>query len=48
MKKKACSYIQFSSPQQLKDDSLHRQLETGCTYAEAHNMILDSYYTSIS
>ncbi|RLL50635.1 recombinase family protein [Mariprofundus sp. EBB-1] len=41
MQKKAYSYIRFSTPQQLKGDSLRRQLETSRAYAEAHNMILD-------
>jgi len=41
MQKKAYSYIRFSSPQQLKGDSLRRQLEASRAYAEAHNMILD-------
>jgi len=41
MQKKAYSYIRFSTPQQLKGDSLRRQLETSRAYAEAHDMILD-------
>jgi len=41
MQKKAYSYIRFSSPQQLKGDSLRRQLEASRAYAEAHDMILD-------
>jgi len=41
MQKKAYSYIRFSTPQQLKGDSLRRQLEASRAYAEAHNLILD-------
>jgi len=41
MQKKAYSYIRFSTPQQLKGDSLRRQLEASRAYAEAHDMILD-------
>jgi len=41
MQKKAYSYIRFSTPQQLKGDSLRRQLEASRTYAEEHDLILD-------
>jgi len=41
MQKKAYSYIRFSTPQQLKGDSLRRQLEASRAYAEAHDLILD-------
>ncbi|KON47575.1 recombinase family protein [Mariprofundus ferrooxydans] len=41
MQKKAYSYIRFSTPQQLKGDSLRRQLEASRTYAEKHDLILD-------
>ena len=41
MQKKAYSYIRFSTPQQLKGDSLRRQLEASRAYAEAHDMVLD-------
>jgi len=41
MQKKAYSYIRFSTPQQLKGDSLRRQLEGSRAYAEAHDLILD-------
>ncbi|MDQ6953952.1 MAG: recombinase family protein [Mariprofundaceae bacterium] len=41
MQKRAYSYIRFSTPQQLKGDSLRRQLENSRVYAEEHNLILD-------
>ncbi|MDX8406730.1 MAG: recombinase family protein [Mariprofundus sp.] len=41
MTKKAYSYIRFSSPEQLKGDSLRRQLEASRTYAEQHGLTLD-------
>jgi len=41
MQKKAYSYIRFSTPQQLKGDSLRRQLEASRAYAEEHDLILD-------
>jgi len=41
MQKKAYSYIRFSTPQQLKGDSLRRQLEASRAYAKQHNLILD-------
>jgi len=40
-KKKAYSYIRFSTPEQLKGDSLRRQLESSRKYALEHNMVLD-------
>ncbi len=41
MQKKAYSYIRFSTPQQLKGDSLRRQLEASRVYAEENDLILD-------
>lgn len=38
---KAYSYIRFSTPEQLKGDSLRRQLEAGEKYAHEHGLILD-------
>ncbi len=40
-KKKAYSYIRFSTPEQLKGDSLRRQLESSRKYAAEHNLVLD-------
>ncbi len=37
----AYSYIRFSSPAQMKGDSLRRQLEAARAYAEAHGLLLD-------
>lgn len=39
---KAYSYIRFSTPEQLKGDSLRRQLEAGEKYAKEHGLILDT------
>ncbi len=39
--KKAYSYIRFSTPDQIKGDSLRRQLEASRAYAKAHNLLLD-------
>ncbi len=41
MSKKAYSYIRFSTPEQLKGDSLRRQLEASRAYAKQHGLILD-------
>jgi len=41
MKKKAYSYIRFSTPKQLRCDSLRRQLEASRAYANEHDLILD-------
>ncbi|MBN4076857.1 recombinase family protein [Mariprofundus ferrooxydans] len=41
MSKKAYSYIRFSTPEQLKGDSLRRQLESSRKYALEHNLVLD-------
>jgi DNA invertase Pin-like site-specific DNA recombinase len=38
---KAYSYIRFSTPQQLKGDSLRRQLDASRLYAKEHGWILD-------
>lgn len=35
------SYVRFSTPEQLKGDSLRRQLELSKQYAETHGLILD-------
>lgn len=42
MESKAYSYIRFSTPEQLKGDSLRRQLEASETYAKNHGLILDN------
>lgn len=39
--KRAYSYIRFSTPDQLKGDSLRRQLESSRAYAEQHGLLLD-------
>jgi len=41
MSKKAYSYIRFSTPEQLKGDSLCRQLEASRAYAKQHGLVLD-------
>jgi len=41
MSKKAYSYIRFSTPEQLKGDSLRRQLEASRAYAKQHGLVLD-------
>ena len=41
MQRKAYSYIRFSTPKQLKGDSLRRQLEASRAYAKQHNLVLD-------
>ncbi|ATX79535.1 Site-specific DNA recombinase [Mariprofundus aestuarium] len=38
---KAYSYVRFSTPQQLKGDSLRRQLEASRAYAKQYNLVLD-------
>jgi DNA invertase Pin-like site-specific DNA recombinase len=38
---KAFSYIRFSTPDQLKGDSLRRQLQSSREYAESRGLILD-------
>ena len=38
---KAYSYIRFSTPEQIKGDSLNRQLQLSKSYAKHHNLILD-------
>lgn len=38
---KAYSYVRFSTPMQLKGDSLRRQLEASREYARKHNLVLD-------
>jgi len=42
MQKKAYSYIRFSTPQQLKGDSLRRQLEGSRQWADENNYELDT------
>lgn len=39
--RRAFSYIRFSTPEQLKGDSLRRQLEASEEYASRHNLVLD-------
>ncbi len=41
MAPKAYSYIRFSTPEQLKGDSLRRQLELSEKYAAEHGLVLD-------
>ncbi len=41
----AYSYIRFSTPEQLKGDSLRRQLELSERYAKANNLSLDTSLT---
>ena len=38
---KAYSYVRWSTPQQAKGDSLHRQLEKARAYAKEYNLDLD-------
>jgi len=38
---KAFSYLRFSTPEQMKGDSLWRQLELARAYASAHDLALD-------
>ena len=38
---RAYSYIRMSTEQQLKGDSLRRQLEMSRAYAERYNLLLD-------
>ena len=42
MPKKAYSYIRFSRPEQMKGDSLRRQLKLSTEYAKENNLILDT------
>ena len=37
----AYSYVRFSSPEQIKGDSIRRQVELSQNYAEAHGLTLD-------
>ena len=39
--KVAYSYIRFSTPEQMKGDSLRRQLEASRKYAAEHDLVLD-------
>jgi len=41
MSKKAYSYIRFSTPEQLRGDSMRRQLEASRAYAKEHGLDLD-------
>jgi DNA invertase Pin-like site-specific DNA recombinase len=41
----AYSYIRFSTPEQIKGDSLRRQIELSEIYAEKHNLNLDKSLT---
>jgi DNA invertase Pin-like site-specific DNA recombinase len=38
---KAYSYVRFSTPEQIKGDSIRRQVELSLKYAEDHNLTLD-------
>ena len=42
---RAYSYIRFSTPEQLKGDSLRRQLELSARYAREHGLVLDEQLT---
>jgi len=42
---KAYSYIRFSTPEQIKGDSLRRQTELSAKYALEHNLNLDESLT---
>jgi DNA invertase Pin-like site-specific DNA recombinase len=44
-KPKAYSYLRFSTPEQLKGDSLRRQTELSRAYAEKHGLELDESLT---
>jgi len=44
-RRKAYSYIRFSTPEQAKGDSLRRQTKAAAAYAEAHNLDLDDKLT---
>lgn len=39
--RKAYSYVRFSSPEQLKGDSLRRQLSLSAGYAKRHGFVVD-------
>ncbi|TWB09186.1 DNA invertase Pin-like site-specific DNA recombinase [Nitrospirillum amazonense] len=45
MKRIAYSYIRFSTPEQLKGDSLRRQLEASQKYADEHGLEIDKSLT---
>jgi DNA invertase Pin-like site-specific DNA recombinase len=45
VKKKAYSYIRFSSPEQAKGDSLRRQVDASEAYAKEHGLDLDTSLT---
>ena len=40
---KAYSYIRFSTPDQIKGDSLRRQVEASQHYAQDHGLVLDNF-----
>lgn len=44
-RKRAYSYIRFSSPEQARGHSLERQLAAAKEYAERHNLELDETFT---
>lgn len=44
-KPKAYSYLRFSTPEQLRGDSLRRQSTLAANYAKAHNLDLDTELT---
>ena len=41
-KRRAYSYVRFSSPEQMKGDSFRRQTEAAQQYAERHGLELDT------
>lgn len=45
VKPAAYSYIRFSTPDQIKGDSLRRQAEKSAAYAEQHGLYLDTSIT---
>jgi len=47
MQKKAYSYIRFSTPEQIKGDSLRRQLEASRQWAEENDYELDSSHRDL-
>jgi DNA invertase Pin-like site-specific DNA recombinase len=44
-KRKAFSYVRFSTPEQLKGDSFERQTKKAAEYAAAHGLELDTEFT---
>ncbi|HEX7011270.1 MAG TPA: recombinase family protein, partial [Steroidobacteraceae bacterium] len=44
-KRRAYSYVRFSTPEQLRGDSLRRQTEAAAEFARRHNLLLDTELT---